>query len=232
MSSNSPYSIRSSRRSIRILLRRRNSSRVSPDWFGFELRVSLLATKKEREWLFVDCRRRRRSFKSTKVDFHHYPIRCSVVGCRAYEKLYAKRLKGIHPYAERRKRQAKKISWLKRRNSPNSQTALVLLLLLNYNLLRLSLLILHLLIFNIKTSAIVLKFSHPLPFPRHKQSACDSSRLQFVLLLGRVHVYRRLAHWLLLRSENFNPPFGGLTATERRGTEAALNRNRKGGMGV
>ena len=45
-----PYSTRSSQRSIRILPRRRNSSRASPDWVVFELRVSLLVTKRgERE---------------------------------------------------------------------------------------------------------------------------------------------------------------------------------------
>lgn len=42
------------------------------------------------------------------------------------------------------------MAWWRGQNSPNSQTALVLLLLLNYNLLRRSLLILHLLILQIK----------------------------------------------------------------------------------
>lgn len=49
LSSNNPYSTRSSRRSIRILPRRRNSSRASPDWIVCELRVSLLVTKRARE---------------------------------------------------------------------------------------------------------------------------------------------------------------------------------------
>lgn len=42
------------------------------------------------------------------------------------------------------------MAWWRGQNSPNSQTALVLLLLLDYNLLRRSLLILHLLILQIK----------------------------------------------------------------------------------
>lgn len=49
LSSSNPYSIRSSRRSIRILLRRQNSSRVSPDWIVIELRVSLLIKKRGSE---------------------------------------------------------------------------------------------------------------------------------------------------------------------------------------
>lgn len=76
MSSSIPYSIRSSRRSIRILPRRRNSSKVSPDWFVFELRVSLLATREreiEREGLCVICR-------STRVDFRSLIVRKNLVG--------------------------------------------------------------------------------------------------------------------------------------------------------
>lgn len=88
--SSNPYSTRSSQRSIRILPRRRNSSRASPDWVVFELRVSLLVTKRgererEREELCVSVEE-----KSQKKMSRFLPLELSIaavlgMGCRVYE---------------------------------------------------------------------------------------------------------------------------------------------------